>query len=153
MKLQTSLISNNSFFYSIFRCSPDSFYTNQSRASPFPRLFSAAIIFLLQQGLKFNEKGFSVNGKKAIALILIFSFYSISVSSISPFQVLDCLSNVGKVASLAIPLYILFLNFLKGSQNFDLNKKKLLSKKIPRGKPTEKENSNLLNESTLAVHL
>ena len=31
--------------------------------------------------------------------------------------------------------------------------KKLLSKKIPRGKPTEKENSNLLNESTRAVNL
>ena len=38
-------------------------------------------------------------------------------------------------------------------KEFNPQIKKLLSKKIPRGKPTEKENANLLNESTRAVCL
>jgi hypothetical protein len=38
-------------------------------------------------------------------------------------------------------------------KEFNPQIKKLLSKKIPRENPTEKENSNLQNESTRAVHL
>ena len=38
-------------------------------------------------------------------------------------------------------------------KEFNPQIKAFLSTKIPREKPTEKENSNLLNESTQAVHL
>ena len=46
-----------------------------------------------------HEKDFFVDGQKSCCL----NFYGISMSSISAFLVLACLSNVGEVASLAIP--------------------------------------------------
>jgi len=66
---------------------------------------------------------------------------------------IDCL-NPGNTISPNI-----LMNLEKGIEiascwkEFNPQIKKLLSKKIPREKPTEKENSNLQNESTRAVHL
>ena len=66
---------------------------------------------------------------------------------------IDCL-NPGNTISPNI-----LMNLEKGIEiascwkEFNPQIKKLLSKKIPRGKPTEKENSNLLNDSTRAVQL
>ena len=47
------------------------------------------------------------------------------MSSISAFLVLACLSNVGEVASLAIPFVdvVLNLDFVMGSLNFNLHNK------------------------------
>ena len=66
---------------------------------------------------------------------------------------IDCL-NPGNTISPNI-----LMNLEKGIEiascwkEFNPQIKKLLSKKIPREKPTETENSNLRNESTRAVHL